>query len=278
MNMPRFVLFCALLALTTPTLYANTYDEWATLYFTPAELTDPLISGRNADPDGDGMTNQLEYALGADPRTPDSASQTPAWLDNDGHLTLCYNRRFEHPGIVHLPQVADDLRGPWFSGPLNVEEIQTTYRDPYTETATVRDVQATSLTSQRFIRLLIALDSDSDGMPDDWELSNGLNPFDPFDALQDTDGDGKTNREEFEAGTDPQDPYDGKRRHGIPAAPRSVTVKTHDDGSRDVYWESASDNETYFVVREHLPGGAVVELGQVGPKMTHLHIPAPGGN
>ena len=88
----------------------------------------------------------------------------------------------------------------------------------------------------------------------------------------------KPTAREFEAGTDPQDRYDGKRRLGIPTAPRSVTVKTQDDGSRDVYWESASDNETYFVVREHLPGGVVVELGRVGPGVTHLHIPAPGGN
>ena len=33
-------------------------------------------------------------------------------------------------------------------------------------------------------------DSDRDGMPDDYELANGLNPSNPADALQDLDGDG----------------------------------------------------------------------------------------
>ena len=32
-------------------------------------------------------------------------------------------------------------------------------------------------------------DSDGDGIPDDWEIANGLNPNDPIDALKDPDSD-----------------------------------------------------------------------------------------
>ena len=35
-----------------------------------------------------------------------------------------------------------------------------------------------------------ANDSDNDGMPDGWEVANGLDPTDPWDALLDMDGDG----------------------------------------------------------------------------------------
>jgi hypothetical protein len=48
------------------------------------------------------------------------------------------------------------------------------------------------------------LDSDGDGMTDDWEIYHGLDPRDPGDASLDPDGDGFTNLEEFLHGTDPK--------------------------------------------------------------------------
>lgn len=47
------------------------------------------------------------------------------------------------------------------------------------------------------------LDSDGDGIPDAWEIANGLNPFDPSDASQDPDHDGLTNLQEYLLGTNP---------------------------------------------------------------------------
>jgi len=44
-------------------------------------------------------------------------------------------------------------------------------------------------------------DSDSDGLPDWWELRNGLNPADAADIASDNDNDGLTALEEYELGT-----------------------------------------------------------------------------
>lgn len=47
------------------------------------------------------------------------------------------------------------------------------------------------------------LDSDGDGMPDEWEERYGLSPSDASNASKDDDGDGYTNIEEYLNGTDP---------------------------------------------------------------------------
>ena len=43
----------------------------------------------------------------------------------------------------------------------------------------------------------VPIDSDHDGIPDDWEKAHGLNPNDPSDANKDLNGDGYTNLEKY---------------------------------------------------------------------------------
>ena len=54
-------------------------------------------------------------------------------------------------------------------------------------------------------------DVDQDGMLDDWETVNGLDPSDSADAGADPDGDGVSNLGEFQSATDPNDGQDSLR-------------------------------------------------------------------
>ena len=59
-------------------------------------------------------------------------------------------------------------------------------------------------------------DSDGDGLSDEYELANGLDPFNSFDRDADADGDGFTNREEHDFGSDPNVPDVDEDQNGIP--------------------------------------------------------------
>ena len=52
--------------------------------------------------------------------------------------------------------------------------------------------------------LQLSVDTDGDGMPNDYETANGFNPGNGGDAAQDADSDGLTNLQEFLRGTDPR--------------------------------------------------------------------------
>jgi len=58
------------------------------------------------------------------------------------------------------------------------------------------------------VEKVVVLDTDGDGLPDEWERRYGLNPNDAADADLDKDGDAFTNLEEFKAKTDPTDKND----------------------------------------------------------------------
>jgi len=50
-----------------------------------------------------------------------------------------------------------------------------------------------------------ALDTDNDGMPDEWETQYGLDPNDSTDAQKDLDRDSYSNLDEYAGGSDPKD-------------------------------------------------------------------------
>jgi hypothetical protein len=59
-------------------LAPENFSAWQKLYFTPAEIADPAVSGPLADPDGDDVGNLLEFALNLDPTFNERALMAPS--------------------------------------------------------------------------------------------------------------------------------------------------------------------------------------------------------
>nr|WP_171760856.1 FG-GAP-like repeat-containing protein [Vibrio sp. RE86] len=82
------------------------------------------------------------------------------------------------------------------------------------------------LTSSMTFTLILAFDTDNDGMYDYWENLYGLNPNDPSDAALDTDQDGLSNLDEFYDGLDPTTDDIAPEFHHATAAPGSEFLIT----------------------------------------------------
>ncbi len=94
---------------------ADSFAVWAGENFTSAELADPKISGPNAAPAGDGLSNLLKCALGLPAKTPSTTGITLS--DFNGTWRITYRRPANRPDLVYDVEMSSDLEsGLWTSG------------------------------------------------------------------------------------------------------------------------------------------------------------------
>lgn len=76
------------------------------------DYLDDVISGTDADPDGDGVTNWLEYAFGGSPYVADASKILPT-IRMQGNAILYQYRRWRLPAevqtTVYVPECSSDL-------------------------------------------------------------------------------------------------------------------------------------------------------------------------
>jgi len=141
---------------TPPTLY----QTWLARHFSSTDLANPDRSGRTADPDGDGLPNLLEYALGGEPLnglsaphpTPQLAPAAQAPATQAPALALTFTR-IADPALTYTVESSADLSaGSWQALLISTGEANTAGLVTATAPETL-----TPTSPRRFLRLRVEL-------------------------------------------------------------------------------------------------------------------------
>ena len=123
----------------------STFSSWQSQKFSSAELSNPAISGADADPDGDGLPNLLEYAMGLEPKA--ANPNLPNIVIQNGFATSTFTRLKAATDVTLTLEGSTDLMN-WNS--TFTEPIQVNDNGPI-QTVVVQD--SLSANAARFYRL-----------------------------------------------------------------------------------------------------------------------------
>jgi hypothetical protein len=101
----------------------TSYSAWSKVYFPGPLLVDPAISGPNATPAGDGISNLMKYALGLAPGTSSTTGITFATAG--GECSMTYQRPANRPDLTYAPEFTQNLDGAWTTVGVIHERVAT---------------------------------------------------------------------------------------------------------------------------------------------------------
>jgi 1,4-alpha-glucan branching enzyme len=189
-------------------------DLWEQFYFYPA-----VAAEGGADPDGDGISNSMEFSRGSDPTEGDYQYMGVVG-DFNGWNWGQRNMRYAGYGVwMFVAHGSSGLQGgykfgvgPTSEGPdWGAPTVQNPsgYKSP-TDFSWGNGLGGWVVVffseknfSSRVLLGDLGGDQDGDEMPDNWEFYFNLDPFNPSDAAGDSDGDGVSNRIEYMRGSQP---------------------------------------------------------------------------
>ena len=124
-----------------------------------ANAGNPLIAGANADPEGDGIANWLEYAFGLNPLQANVSKLPSAALQMTGggtYLTMKYRQLIGQTTLDYNVGVSGDLPA-WDRTESQIEQLgpPVATGDGLTEEVTVRVATPIDGMSQKFLKLRV---------------------------------------------------------------------------------------------------------------------------
>ncbi len=133
------------------------YEDWRALYFTPAELSNPAISGDAADASGDGIANLVKYAFDLNPRLKNRPSLPAGFIAGDGGTDFFhfeFVQRNPPADVQYVPQISSDLIT-WDGTATNFATVNVAASSNNTSIATMRLQTPQSATPRSFVRIAI---------------------------------------------------------------------------------------------------------------------------
>lgn len=132
----------------------SAYDQWKLDMF-GLNADDDLVAGNDADPDGDGIPNWLEYAYGLDPMSADGTGVLPTGGVVAGYLTLSYREGKAATDVLFEVEACDNLLSPFWTT-VDVSEYGRDDSNTWWQVFMRHDVPVTNA-PQRFLRLKVSM-------------------------------------------------------------------------------------------------------------------------
>jgi hypothetical protein len=146
---------------TSNTNKVTTFEEWKAKWFAPEDSTKAYMTADDADPDGDGLINLVEYATGRNPRRADkeqvfSMDSSRAVCTNGFDVLFSFKRLKSRGNIEYIVEMAPDLENNWHQESNYVQEAEVTDDgNGQTETVKYGIRSPAELNTARFIRFTI---------------------------------------------------------------------------------------------------------------------------
>lgn len=133
---------------------ADPYQQWLQQHFTESELQEPLVSGHDADPDHDGISNMMEFFHVGNPRDPSdgNGSVSIQKAATPGQVEIAFRKRSEIGMVAWVLLASSDLEE-WTDAMAEVEWSREVNQDG---TESVR-IQISADQTERFYRLKVSL-------------------------------------------------------------------------------------------------------------------------